>query len=106
MSTTFVMGLYVLILAAFLGAVLIARVPATLHTPLMSATNMISGIVLLGCMIVLGSVDAWWLEALAFLGVVAAMANVVGGFYVTDRMLGMFRPRQTPSTADEAETKR
>jgi len=92
----FLLGAYIFVLAVFLGVVLINRVPATLHTPLMSATNMISGIVLIGAIIVLGSVDSWWLEILAFLSIVFAAANVVGGFAVTDRMLRMFRQR-TPA---------
>jgi NAD(P) transhydrogenase subunit alpha len=91
------LGAYILILAIFLGAVMIQRVPPTLHTPLMSATNMISGIVLIGSMIVLGSADEWWIEVLAFIAVAAATANVVGGYFVTDRMLAMFRQR-TPVT--------
>jgi NAD(P) transhydrogenase subunit alpha len=91
------LGAYILILAIFLGAVMIQRVPPTLHTPLMSATNMISGIVLIGSMIVLGSADDWWIEVLAFIAVAAATANVVGGYFVTDRMLAMFRQR-TPAT--------
>jgi H+-translocating NAD(P) transhydrogenase subunit alpha len=96
LDNNFVLGAYILVLAIFLGAVLIARVPPTLHTPLMSATNMISGIVLLGAMIVLGSVDDWWVEAIAFLAVACAAANVVGGYFVTDRMLAMFKQR-TPA---------
>jgi NAD(P) transhydrogenase subunit alpha len=95
-DTNFALGAYILILASFLGAIMIMRVPPTLHTPLMSATNMISGIVLLGAMIVLGSADDWWVEVLAFIAVAAAAANVVGGYFVTDRMLAMFKQR-TPA---------
>jgi NAD(P) transhydrogenase subunit alpha len=93
------LGVYVFVLALFLGVVLITRVPATLHTPLMSATNMISGIVLLGAMFVMGRVDAWWLEAIAFLAIVFAAANVVGGYWVTERMLRMFKQRNAPGRA-------
>ena len=96
MNQDFLLAGYIFILAVFLGVVLINRVPSTLHTPLMSATNMISGIVLIGAIIVLGSVDSWWLEVLAFLSIVFAAANVVGGYAVTDRMLRMFRQR-TPA---------
>ncbi len=96
MSTEFVMGAYVLVLAIFLGVIVITRVPSTLHTPLMSATNMISGIVLVGGMLVLGTVDSVWLEILAFISVAFASANIVGGYAVTDRMLAMFRQR-TPA---------
>ena len=109
MDNNVILGAYILILAIFLGTVLIARVPPTLHTPLMSATNMISGIVLLGAMIVLGSVDDWWIEALAFIAVACAAANVVGGYFVTDRMLAMFKQR-TPAagagSSNEAEQSR
>lgn len=93
MSTEIVLGAYVLVLAIFLGVIVITRVPSTLHTPLMSATNMISGIVLVGAMMVLGSVDSWWLEVLAFFAVAFATANIVGGYAVTDRMLAMFKQR-------------
>lgn len=97
---------YVVVLVLFLGVVLITRVPSTLHTPLMSATNMISGIVVVGGMIVLGSVDSWWLATIAFVAIVCATANVVGGFWVTDRMLRMFRtrtPRDQARTAGEQD---
>lgn len=94
-------ALYILVLASFLGTVLIQRVPPTLHTPLMSGTNMISGIVVLGGMIVLGSVDSFFLELLAFLSIAAAMANIVGGFVVTDRMLGMFKGRNQQANREE-----
>ncbi len=93
MDADFLSGGYVFILAIFLGVVLISRVPSTLHTPLMSATNAIHGIVLLGAMIVLGSADSWWRILIAFVAVVFGAANVVGGFAVTDRMLKMFRQR-------------
>ena len=88
------LGVYILTLAIFLGVILITRVPSTLHTPLMSATNMISGIVLIGAMMVIGSVDSWWLKLIAFLAVIFGTANVVGGYAVTDRMLKMFQQRK------------
>ncbi len=91
MDTEIVLGAYVLILAVFLGLELIGRVPGTLHTPLMSATNAIHGIVVLGAMIVLGHAEEWWLQAVGFIAVVAGAANVFGGFVVTDRMLEMFK---------------
>lgn len=107
MEDTVALGAYVLILAIFLGAIMIMRVPPTLHTPLMSATNMISGIVLLGAMIVLGSADHWFVKALAFIAVAAATANVVGGYFVTDRMLAMFKQRTPAAGATkEAEQQR
>lgn len=101
MDETLLAAIYVLVLATFLGTVLIQRVPPTLHTPLMSGTNMISGIVVLGGMMVLGSVDGFILQALAFIAIAAAMANVVGGYLVTDRMLGMFKGREQSSSREE-----
>ena len=88
--------IYVLLLAIFLGFELIGRVPATLHTPLMSGTNAIHGIVVLGAMIILGSIEGSSLldnvlKVLAFIAVVLGSANVFGGFVVTDRMLEMFK---------------
>ena len=107
MEDSVALGAYILILAIFLGAIMIMRVPPTLHTPLMSATNMISGIVLLGAMIVLGSADEWFVKALAFIAVAAATANVVGGYFVTDRMLAMFKQRMPAAGATkEAEQQR
>jgi NAD(P) transhydrogenase subunit alpha len=90
------LGAYVFLLAIFLGLEVISRVPSTLHTPLMSGTNAIHGIVLLGAMIVLGVADSWWLQLIGFVAVIAGALNVVGGFVVTDRMLEMFRKRPTP----------
>jgi len=84
-------SLYVFALAAFLGYQVISRVPPLLHTPLMSATNAIHGIVLLGAMLVLGEADNWWLRLIGFVAVVLGAGNVFGGFVVTDRMLEMFR---------------
>ncbi|HET8524315.1 MAG TPA: NAD(P) transhydrogenase subunit alpha [Thermomicrobiales bacterium] len=93
------MGAYVFLLAIFLGVELIGRVPSTLHTPLMSGTNAIHGIVLLGAMIILGEADAWWLQVLGFLAVILGAANVFGGFVVTDRMLQMFKQRRPAAGA-------
>jgi NAD(P) transhydrogenase subunit alpha len=80
-------------LAVFLGFELIARVPTLLHTPLMSGTNAISGIVLVGALLVAGQAESTLEETIAFLAIVFATVNVVGGFLVTDRMLGMFKRR-------------
>ena len=96
MDQEILLGAYVFLLAIFLGVEIINRVPATLHTPLMSGTNAIHGIVLLGAMIVLGSADTWWLQAIGFVAVITGALNVVGGFVVTDRMLEMFRKRPVP----------
>jgi NAD(P) transhydrogenase subunit alpha len=96
LSSEFMLGVYVFLLAIFLGVELIGKVPATLHTPLMSGTNAIHGIVLLGAMLVLGFADDWWLQALGFVAVILGAANVFGGFVVTDRMLMMFKRRPGP----------
>ena len=90
-STTLVANLTIFALAVFLGFELISRVPTLLHTPLMSGTNAIHGIVLVGAMLIAGSADSRLEQALAFVAVVFATVNVVGGFLVTDRMLEMFR---------------
>jgi NAD(P) transhydrogenase subunit alpha len=86
-------NLAILVLAGFVGYAVISKVPNTLHTPLMSGTNAIHGIVLLGAMLILGRVDSFVLEAIAFIAVILGAANVFGGFVVTDRMLEMFRKR-------------
>ncbi|HET6261867.1 MAG TPA: NAD(P) transhydrogenase subunit alpha [Chloroflexia bacterium] len=85
----------VFVLAVFLGVELISKVPTTLHTPLMSGTNAIHGIVLVGAMVVAGLADQSLLvTVLAFVAVIFAAGNVVGGFVVTDRMLQMFRSKR------------
>jgi NAD(P) transhydrogenase subunit alpha len=78
-------------LATFLGVELINRVPTMLHTPLMSGANAISGITIIGALIVAGAGEGWVATVLGFLAVVFAMINVVGGYAVTDRMLQMFK---------------
>jgi H+-translocating NAD(P) transhydrogenase subunit alpha len=95
-SDDLVFSVTVFALAVFLGFELIARVPTLLHTPLMSGTNAIHGIVLVGAMLVAGSADSRLEQALAFVAVVFATINVVGGFLVTDRMLEMFKRRAAP----------
>jgi H+-translocating NAD(P) transhydrogenase subunit alpha len=94
MSMEIILGIYVFILAIFVGFEVIARVPSVLHTPLMSATNAIHGIVVLGAMLVAGAADTFLLKALGFIAVVFGAANVFGGFVVTDRMLEMFKRRE------------
>lgn len=86
-----VVGLIVFVLASFVGFELIAKVPPTLHTPLMSGSNAISGITIVGAIIATGIDNDALASGLAFVAVAAATVNVVGGFLVTDRMLGMFR---------------
>jgi len=80
-------------LATFLGVELINRVPSTLHTPLMSGANAISGITVVGALVVAGGGHGWLSAVLGFLAVVFAMVNVAGGYVVTDRMLGMFKKK-------------
>ena len=84
--------LAILVVAAFLGWELISRVPNLLHTPLMSATNAIHGVILVGGMITLSEANNPIIMAVGFLAVFFGALNVVGGFWVTNRMLGMFRP--------------
>src|SRR3954451_7158808 len=95
MHETWILGAYVFLLAVFLGVELIGRIPATLHTPLMSGTNAIHGIVVIGGMIILGTADHWYLKVIGFVAVVLGAANVAGAFVVTDRMLQMFKKKPT-----------
>lgn len=83
-------GLTIFVLAIFVGFEIITKVPPTLHTPLMSGSNAISGITLIGAIL---ATEGWVAGLLAFLAVVFATVNVVGGFLVTHRMLGMFRKK-------------
>jgi H+-translocating NAD(P) transhydrogenase subunit alpha len=102
-TATLVAELTVLVLAIFLGIEVISKVPTMLHTPLMSGTNAIHGIVIVGAMIVAGSSDQDTLtRVIGFVAVVLGAANVVGGFVVTDRMLEMFKkkPQAKPKTDD------
>ena len=95
MNTSFLIELTVLILAAFLGVQVISKVPTLLHTPLMSGTNAIHGIVIVGAMLVAGADHKDTLTTIiGLIAVVLASANVVGGFVVTDRMLEMFKKRE------------
>jgi H+-translocating NAD(P) transhydrogenase subunit alpha len=89
-------SLTVFILAVFLGFEVISKVPTTLHTPLMSGTNAIHGIVLVGAMLVAGAGNVALTTIIGFVAVILAAGNVVGGFVVTDRMLQMFRKRPQP----------
>jgi H+-translocating NAD(P) transhydrogenase subunit alpha len=92
-SQTLLTSITVFVLAVFLGFELISRVPTLLHTPLMSGTNAIHGIILVGAMLIAGSADSDLEKVLAFVAVVFGTINVVGGFLVTDRMLEMFKRR-------------
>jgi NAD(P) transhydrogenase subunit alpha len=86
--------LTIIVLAVFVGLEIIAKVPQTLHTPLMSATNAIHGVILVGGLIVLGRADTTVELTLGVGAVLFGTLNVVGGFVVTDRMLEMFRPKK------------
>ncbi len=88
-----VMLLTVFVLAVFVGFEVISKVPPTVHTPLMSGSNAISGITILGAVIAAGAAVSSGMRWLGFAAVVLATVNVVGGFAVTHRMLGMFRGR-------------
>jgi NAD(P) transhydrogenase subunit alpha len=95
MSESLITGIVIFVLATYLGAQLIGRVPPTLHTPLMSGGNAISGITVVGAIIVASAGLGWISTVLGFLAVVFAMMNVVGGYAVTDRMLEMFKKEET-----------
>ncbi|MEA1903420.1 MAG: NAD(P) transhydrogenase subunit alpha [Actinomycetota bacterium] len=89
-----VVGITVFVLAAFVGFEVISKVPPTLHTPLMSGANAISGITIIGAIAAAGLGSTQLAQVLGFLAVVMATINVVGGFLVTDRMLEMFKSRR------------
>jgi NAD(P) transhydrogenase subunit alpha len=91
-----VIGVITFVLASFIGFEVITKVPSTLHTPLMSGSNAISGITVVGALIATGGGADTLATVLAFVAVATATINVVGGFLVTDRMLGMFRRPRRP----------
>ena len=103
-TSQIIVELTVLVLAIFVGIEVISKVPTLLHTPLMSGTNAIHGIVLVGAIIVAGLPhQATWVRIIALTAVALGTINVVGGFVVTDRMLGMFKGRRREvERADEA----
>ena len=96
-----VIELTILALAIFLGFEVISKVPTMLHTPLMSGTNFIHGIVVVGAILVLGTADDTLLKVVGFVALVLAAANVVGGWFVTDRMLEMFKRRPEPRSEEK-----
>ncbi len=106
-AETLIPALYVFALAAFLGYQVISRVPPLLHTPLMSATNAISGISLVGSIVIAGAGGSTVGRILGFVAVTCATINVVGGFGITDRMLKMFRRKEAiaPEKRDAAAAK-
>ena len=103
MSLTLVFQIYVFALAGIVGYYVISRVPPLLHTPLMSAANALTGISLVGSLVLAGANHGRLSSILGFIAVICATLNVVGGFLITDRMLKMFR--RGPSSGDEEERK-
>jgi NAD(P) transhydrogenase subunit alpha len=95
--------LAILVLAAWVGFEVISKVPNTLHTPLMSGTNAIHGIVLLGGLLVIGPADGVLEDILLVIAIAFGTINVVGGFLVTDRMLGMFKSKPEPPREEREE---
>jgi H+-translocating NAD(P) transhydrogenase subunit alpha len=105
MSENFVFGLYIFALATFVGYQVISRVPPLLHTPLMSGTNAISGISLVGSLVAAGAKHDLISNVLGCIAVTAATTNVVGGFMITDRMLRMFKKGPSSPGASRQKTK-
>ncbi|MBX6350895.1 MAG: NAD(P) transhydrogenase subunit alpha [Clostridia bacterium] len=97
-----VLEAYIFALAVLMGFQLISKVPSVLHTPLMSATNAVHGVILVGAIVVAGEARGTAEVVLGFFAVLLATMNVVGGFVVTDRMLGMFRRREPEKAGGEA----
>ncbi len=102
MTSIGIIQLYVFILAGFVGYQVITRVPPLLHTPLMSATNAISGISLVGSIVLAGADHSSLSNILGFVAVTSATINVVGGFLITDRMLKMFKRDDKPAKKEGA----
>jgi NAD(P) transhydrogenase subunit alpha len=104
MATTTIIQLFVFMLAGFVGVQTINRIPPLLHTPLMAATNAISGISLVASVVLAGSGDGLLATTLGTIAVASAMANIVGGFLITDRMLSMFKRTKTGLAKTEDES--
>jgi NAD(P) transhydrogenase subunit alpha len=104
-AETWIASLYVFALAAFLGYQVISRVPPLLHTPLMSATNAISGISLVGSLVTAGGASGRVSTILGVIAVISATINVVGGFMITDRMLRMFKEK-LPTKKEEGKAQK
>ena len=94
MNADFLTLLTIFALAVFVGFEVISKVPVVLHTPLMSGTNAIHGIVVVGAIVVLAEAQDPWMRGLGFIGVVFGAANLVGGLLVTDRMLALFKKKK------------
>lgn len=104
MGNTFVIDLSVLVLAGFVGYAVISKVPNTLHTPLMSGTNAIHGVVVLGGLLLMHIANGWLEHVLLVVAVAFGTINVIGGFLVTDRMLEMFKSKEPVGGPDSEET--
>jgi H+-translocating NAD(P) transhydrogenase subunit alpha len=102
---TLAIEIVIFVLAAFAGFNVISKVPTTLHTPLMSQTNAIHGIVLLGGLIVVGASDRTLDHVIGTIAIAFGTINIVGGFLVTDRMLGMFSRKPKPAVPSASEPK-
>ncbi|MET8775467.1 MULTISPECIES: NAD(P) transhydrogenase subunit alpha [Nocardia] len=104
MYTELLANIAILVLSGFVGFAVISKVPNTLHTPLMSGTNAIHGIVVLGALVTLGRVEnpSIGIQIILFVAVVFGTLNVIGGFVVTDRMLGMFKAKKPVAAAEKA----
>ncbi|WP_067681358.1 NAD(P) transhydrogenase subunit alpha [Nocardia miyunensis] len=103
MYTELLANIAIVVLSGFVGFAVISKVPNTLHTPLMSGTNAIHGIVVLGALVTLGNVrhPGVLTQIILFVAVVFGTLNVIGGFVVTDRMLGMFKSKKPGAAAGE-----
>lgn len=104
MTSTTLIQLFVFLLAGFVGFQSISRIPPLLHTPLMAATNAISGVSLVASLVLAGAHDGVLATVLGAIAVACAMANVVGGFLITDRMLAMFKRAEPEKKARAART--
>ncbi len=98
MADPLLISVLIFVIAIFVGYELITKVPPTLHTPLMSGSNAISGIIVIGAIVIAGQGHSSLSIVLGVIAVALATVNVVGGFLVTDRMLRMFRPRERPGS--------
>lgn len=105
MTSELLANLSLFVLALLVGFEVISKIPATLHTPMMSGANSIHGVVLVGAVLVAAVADSAVGYVLLFVAAAFAAMNVVGGYVVTDRMLGMFRARRAPAHAPVAEVR-
>ena len=104
MSLDGMSALYIFMLAAFTGYEIIAKVPVILHTPLMSGSNFVHGVVVVGAMLALGNADTALEQAIGFFAVALGAANAAGGYVVTERMLAMFKSGKRPPAASGGQS--